>query len=251
MAHENLQPLKNLSDNSLRQLEESLQAFGMTVLGGFHLQADEVAQFTRLKGDVIGLMVASHGSHMWRCFQQSAFYKDGLSDPLDRWTKRVLEELAAETGAGLALPFDRPYPPFQTWARRATGMCHSPLGILIHREYGLWFGLRGVFLFEVKVENQDVNKLIQSPSSVENPCDKCLEKPCLSHCPVSAFDGGGLNVEVCFSHLKNIEDRGTRPDCLSKGCFARAACPVGIEYRYSDAQLQFHMNAYYPGNRGI
>jgi hypothetical protein len=241
-------PLKILSNKSFRELEDSLKAFGMVILGGFHLQRDEAASFARSNCAIAGLVVASHGRDMWQTFQQSVFYKDQLPDPLDRWTRSVLEKLASKTGSGLALPFDSPFPPFQEWAKRASGISNSPLGILMHPEFGLWFGLRGVFFFEVNVENQEVNKLIQLRISDENLCDKCIEKPCLSHCPVNAFDKTGLNVETCFSHLEKTINLSFQPDCLSNGCVARDACPVGTHHKYCDEQLQFHMNSYYTGN---
>ncbi|MCP4185964.1 MAG: hypothetical protein GY761_22110 [Hyphomicrobiales bacterium] len=240
--------LKILSDKSISVLEDSLKEYGMNILGGFHLEPDEAVSFARSNCTVAGLVVASHGRDMWRSFQASVFFKDQLPDSLDRWTRSVLEDLAIKTGSGLVLPFDRPFPPFQEWAKRASGISNSPLGILMHHEYGLWFGLRGVFLFEVKVENQAVNKLIQHRFDNEYPCDICIEKPCLSHCPVNAFDKTGLNVKACFSHLEKIVNFSSQPDCLSKGCAARDACPVGAHHKYCDEQLQFHMNSYYSGN---
>ncbi len=240
--------LKILSDKSIRVLEDGLKEYGMNILGGFHLKPDEAASFARSKCTVVGLVAANYGRDMWQCFRESVFYMDRLPDPLDRWTSSVLRELALKTGSGLALPFDRPFPPFQEWAKRASGISNSPLGILVHREYGLWFGLRGVFFFEVKVENQEVDKLIQHRFDGDCPCDVCIEKPCLTHCPVSAFDKTGLNVKACFSHLEKIFNFSFQPDCLFKGCVARDACPVGTHYKYCAEQLQFHMNSYYTGS---
>ena len=119
----------------------------------------------------------------------------------------------------------------------------SPLGILIHPEYGLWFGLRGVLF--VNVENQQVEKLIQPPQVPAKLCQECTEKPCLSACPVNAFGDEGLNVKSCFSHLERVEKSAASPNCLEVGCAARAACPVANEHQYSRDQLQFHMHAYY------
>ena len=241
-------PLKIFSDKSFKELEDKLKVFGMNILGGFHLERDEAASFARSNCAVAGLVVASHGRQMWQTFQESDYYGDQLPNPLDRWTGSVLEELANKTGTGLSLPFDRPFPPFQEWAKRASGISNSPLGILMHPEYGLWFGIRGVFFFEVKVENQEVNKLIQLWFDNENPCDVCIEKPCLSCCPVNAFDKTGLDVKACFSHLRNTCNSELQPDCLSIGCVARSACPVGTVHKYRDEQLRFHMNSYYTGN---
>jgi hypothetical protein len=31
---------------------------------------------------------------------------------------------------------------------------------------------------------------------------------------------------------------------MDRGCRARLACPVGVQHRYSSAQMQFHMQAF-------
>ena len=70
-------------------------------------------------------------------------------------------------GASVLFPFQRPYLPFQQWALR-TGACHlSPLGILIHQEYGLRHALRGALLFPQEIEPAVKARL---PS----PCDPVL-----------------------------------------------------------------------------
>ena len=242
---DNSAPLNSLSNKSFSELDGYLNELGMAVLGGFYLRPEEAAQFTRSSGAVAGLVVSSHGRSMWQVFQKSSFYADQLPNPLDRWTKSVLEKLSLKTRTELALPFDRPFPPIQEWTKRATGISNSPLGILMHPRYGLWFGLRGVFFFKVNVENQDVNKLIHRQFNDNKPCDLCVEKPCLSGCPVSAFDESGLNVNTCFSHLAKTISSSFEPDCLSNGCAAREACPVGNEYRYCSEQMHFHMKSYY------
>lgn len=218
---------------------------GMEILGAFHLDRDEALRFAGSEHEIIGLMIASCGQDMWQVFRASAQFGDRLPEPLDRWTKKVLEDIALESGAGLVLPFDRPYPPFQSWAKRASGICNSPLGVLIHPQYGLWFGLRGVLLVKVIVENQQLDKLIQQTKYIESPCDRCIEKPCLSSCPVNAFGDSSLNVKVCYSHLDEVTISKAEPDCLDDGCAARAACPVGVKHKYCAEQLRFHMKSYY------
>ena len=63
--------------------------------------------------------------------------RDGRADPLDRWSRRVVDALAAALGARALYPFDGPpHWPFQRWARRAEAVHVSPLGLLIHPDYG-------------------------------------------------------------------------------------------------------------------
>ena len=66
---------------------------------------------------------------------------------LDDWSKREIDRLADELGAAAFYPFTEPYLPFQRWAQKAEP-CHvSPLGVLIHPDYGLWHGYRGALGF--------------------------------------------------------------------------------------------------------
>ena len=162
----------------------------------------------------------------------------------------MLGKIADQFDANLRLPFERPFLPFQSWAKRTGKVENSPLGILIHPEYGLWFGLRGVlFAHDSNLEAhkmiQQLHKLIQQPQVQSKICLKCIEKPCLSACPVSAFGDDGLDVKSCFSHLERVEKSAASPNCLEVGCAARSACPVAIKHQYCRDQLQFHMNAYY------
>ena len=48
------------------------------------------------------------------------------------------------------------------------------------------------------------------------------------------------DAAACRGHLAS----GNRPDCMTLGCAARDACPVGRKWRYEEAQLQFHMVAF-------
>ena len=237
------------------RLERRLGQIGLEILNVFRVYPGEINSDSDREIQNLAIMVASSGGNFWRHFCKSEEYDDGKSDPMDRWCKRQLDSVSLEFGAKVKYPFERPYLPFQKWAIRggvgnlvdgqAGSIASSPLGILMHSTYGLWFGLRGVLLFEVNAENQGLENLIQAPVAGENTCEKCLTKPCLSACPVTAFDENGLDVVSCFSHLAKVEKSSTSPNCMIAGCAARSACPVGVEYQYSPAQIRFHMNSYY------
>lgn len=203
-----------------------------------------MGRFTQVSGGRddgnLGVMIASPGRIMWPHFSSSVEFRDGLRDPMERWSARILAGIAKEFDARLVLPFDRPFPPFQTWTAQAAGLRCSPLGLLIHPDYGLWFGLRGALFFGADVENLYVDKVNQQEDVYSEICQKCDEKPCLSHCPVDSFSDGNLNYSRCISHLKSKN----LPNCLEQGCAARAACPVGRQHQYRSEQLQFHMMAF-------
>lgn len=157
----------------------------------------------------------------------------GGPDPLDTWSKAVIEPVATQFGATAFYPSDRPYMPFQQWAMRAEGLEASPLGILIHPEYGLWHGYRGALALGEAVRADHAQRRA-------SPCEACDAKPCLSACPVGAVTPSGFSVGSCRTYLATVEAHTT---CMEKGCLARHACPVGEAYRYPPQQIRFHMAA--------
>lgn len=166
----------------------------------------------------------------------------GIPDPLDSWSKALIGPVAASLGGEAVFPSDRPWHPFQQWAMTAEGLKPSPLGLLIHPEFGLWHGYRGAILFDAgALEGQGAPPNVPSDAAALHPCDTCTGKPCLSACPVEAFSPAGLAVSACRDYLKL--DKGQQ-GCMKSGCLARDACPVGRSYRYGAEQIRFHMAAY-------
>ncbi|HSM41921.1 MAG TPA: ferredoxin [Afifellaceae bacterium] len=206
-------------------LAAALRPHGLIPRGGFALTSDDGL------GEGTLVMVGNAGPDMWAAFAQHA---ESGPDPLDRWTKRAIDPLAERFGAQAVYPFDRPHPPFQRWAMRAEGLRASPLGILIHPDYGLWHAYRAALVVPGSVEGASAD--IQS----RHPCDSCSEKPCLNACPVDAFTPGGYDVPACAAYLSSAAGES----CKAEGCAARNACPVGPEFRYPEPQVRFHMAAF-------
>lgn len=223
---------------------EFLSRFGLTSFGVFEFSEDLFRTADDAELGQSAILIGNVGSEMWYPFVQSAEYADSRPDPMNRWTSRIINELAAATNSKALYPFDKPYWPFQKFAGKALNVQPSPMGILIHREYGLWHAFRAVLVFDEPAEVLRLQISVPSETGVQDhPCDTCLDKPCLSSCPVGAIDDNGLNPTNCFSHLKT----GSDPDCMKIGCEARNACPVGAANRYCAEQIQFHMKHYYKG----
>jgi len=215
----------------LGEIEGLLRDAGLTPRGAFHpadtdgvppLAADAPARTLVLAGNA--------GPQMWRAFDAARALG---AMTLDQWSEHVLGALASRLGARAVFPFQRPYLPFQRWARRAEACHPSPLGLLIHPEYGLWHGYRGALLFAAAIE-------LPPPDHRASPCARCADRPCVTACPAGAFDGGAYDVPACARHLAQVPE----PACMDGGCVARHACPVGRDYRYLPAQARFHMQAF-------
>lgn len=176
------------------------------------------------------LLIGNTGDGMWRRFSTEAA---DYNHSLDEWCFAKISQLAEQCGARALFPFDNPHLPFQRWAIRTGAFFSSPLGLTIHRVYGLWHAFRGALLFDHDIPRQ------KSPAQV-SPCDSCTDRPCLTGCPVGAFSFEGYDVPVCVRHISGEDTK----DCSRWGCAARRACPVGIEYQYPTGQAVFHMDAF-------
>lgn len=192
-------------------------------------------------------LVGHGGGGFWPVFQAWHRKYPDIADPLDAWSKAVLEPVAALLGGEAVFPSDRPWQPFQQWAIQAERLKPSPLGLLIHPDYGLWHGYRGAILFaEARNDGlsvpSDISAGTGEPRLADvHPCDTCSDKPCLSACPVGAFSLSGFAVSDCRTFVRT---KAGMAECMVSGCLARDACPVGREYRYGRDQVRFHMAAF-------
>ena len=207
---------------TLREIEAGLAGHGLSVLG--------------LAAAGRRVLVGNAGSGMWHAFRAEPECRDGAPDPLDRWSRRIGERLAAELGAAAVFPFDGPpYPPFLAWAAESGQAFPSPISMFIHARHGLWHAYRFALEFKQAVT---VNGKQPEP---ESPCLQCTVRPCLDACPVAAFTDGEYRVADCTDHLRGA-DRG---GCMERGCAARRACPVAPGNRYDvGTHAAFHMRAF-------
>lgn len=222
-------------------LELALRPYGLHSRGWFALNDDDKATLTlpisKLadKNNLAIALVGNIGSSFWPQFTNATEYTDGLPDPLDRWSKRVASQLGNDLDISPLFPSDGPpYFPFQQWAKHAEGLSQSPMGLLMHPQYGLWHAYRFGLIFAMD------EILPELESVVDSPCISCTEQPCLNTCPVGAFTSNGYDVPRCVEYLK----LNTNSDCNQQGCQARLACPVGNTYRYVDTQHLFHLGAF-------
>ncbi|MHA1568074.1 MAG: hypothetical protein ACTSXZ_01270 [Alphaproteobacteria bacterium] len=217
---------------TLSALAATLAEYGLIPRGAFHPEAKDGVPALADGAPAATLVPIGHaGPAMWAAFARA---RRDEPDPLDAWSRRVLGAVAETFGAAALFPFDGPpYSPFQRWATRAEPVHPSPLGIFIHPDYGLWHGYRGALAFPGRLDREPADT---QPA----PCVTCADKPCLAACPVGAFTGAEYRVEDCVAHLAAPEGE----NCMSGGCLARRACPVGLDYAYGPEQTAFHMDAF-------
>lgn len=207
---------------------------GLQVRGGFHPEpGDGVPSLPGGHLTRTLVLVGHTGDDLWRAFCDSGEFRDGHADPLDRWSQRVVAGLARALGAWHCLATSvPPFLPFGRWAQRCEPVHPSPMGFLIHPEYGTWHSYRGALLFEEALA-------LPVPAQVPSPCLSCAEKPCLTSCPAGAFSETGYRVRGCLEHLESATQV-----CLTGGCLARRACPVGQSYGYGREAASWYLKAF-------
>ncbi len=220
------------SDSSLDRINQDIRRVGLVPRGVLRLDAGERHG---AQADVATIvLIGTAGSEGWSAFAESPEQRDGGPHPLDCWSRRVIDGLAVLCGGSALYPFgEAPYWPFQRWAMLAEPIAPSPLGLLIHPEYGLWHSYRGALAFREAFPTTAVEDR-------ESPCKSCAQRPCLSACPVGAFTSLGYDAERCAAHLRSEDGR----DCMEGGCLARRSCPVGVDHRPHPDQAGFHMRAF-------
>lgn len=216
------------------EVKAQAASVGLAACGALHLCAADGVPATRAGPATTLVLLGFEGSRQWPAFASSPEAQDGAAHALDRWSRRIIDDLARRFDALALYPFKGPpWWPFQQWARRAQRLEASPLGMLMHPRLGTWHAWRGALALAPLLD-------IPAAFSTPHPCARCDAKPCLSACPAQAVTEAGIDLPRCMSHLRSPEGA----TCRERGCLARAACPVGVEHRYEPPQLRFHMDAY-------
>jgi len=135
----------------------------------------------------------------------------------------------------------------------------SPLGLGLHTQYGPWFAYRALVKtttalqthtstnavtnfgdLSPTISNADnsnrIDILKNNVNATTSPCLRCTTTPCVSACP-----GNAVSVKSSFSIDRCATSRIKDNSICKEQCHARNACPVGVEYRYSEEQSAHHM----------
>lgn len=200
----------------------------LSILGGFHSNSDDKTP----EGCKTLLLLGPDEPHFWSHLKTSPEGMDGASDPVDRWSKRVIDDWARHLNASAVYPFGGPpYAPFFSWALRSGRIEASPIQLLVHDVAGLFVSFRGALALPVHVD-------LSEPEP--GPCMSCSDTPCKSACPVDAFARKSYDVETCKTYLQTRAGQ----DCMDNGCKARRACPVSQRFGRLPEQSAYHMRQF-------
>lgn len=210
----------------MAEITRVIRETGLGVVGAFHAKAEDgVPEEIRTI-----LLLGPEDAAMWEAFQAAPESGDGAPHPLDRWSRRMIDALAAQLSADAFYPFGGPpWHPFQRWAALGEGAVPSPVSMQTTEKRGLFASYRGALGFRERIA-------IPAPGS--NPCLDC-PAPCLTACPVNAFSGGRYDVPACVAHVNSPAGAACR-----EGCLVRSACPAGKPMALPAAQRAFHMVAF-------
>lgn len=210
-------------------MQTAARAVHLDIAGAFH--PDEGQGCPAGTGTLILLSPQEPG--FWPAFTASAEYRDGAPDPMDRWSARVIGQLARDLGAQPLFPFGGPpFHPFYAWALASGRAWAAPVRLLVHDSAGLFASYRGALAFP--------DRLTLAGTAGQSPCDTCADQPCLSACPVGALGANGYDVPACRAYIAGSSGH----DCLGSGCAVRRACPISTRHGRLPEQSAFHMRAF-------
>lgn len=191
-----------------------LEPHGLRVNGGFNEASKSI-------------VLISPGDDFWPIFSQSDEYADGAPDPMDRWSARVLGDLARDLDARPYFPFGSDQAPFFSWAQRSGQAWTSPVNLLVGAAMGLNLSYRGALGFDYLLEFDAAHTV----------CTSC-DAPCLTACPAGALNRAGYDVPACKAYLATYPASA----CRTKGCAVRRACPASTPQLAAHAR--FHMEVF-------
>lgn len=217
--------------SGLDAIARAAKGHGLAIVGAFHPQAEDLPP----DGCATLVLLGPGGPEMWHAFTASPEAGDDAPHPMDRWSSRVIRAMAEDFDAEALFPFGGPpYQPFQRWATRGEDARVSPVAMQVTSTRGLWTSYRGALALHERLE--------LPPGSSSDPCLDCAA-PCLTACPVNAFDDGAYDVPTCTSHVQSPAGTG-----CGEGCLVRRSCPAGAALGLPVAQRVFHLQAFLRAN---
>jgi hypothetical protein len=225
----------------LDELGAVLSPYGLDLIGAASVERYDASvpaahALRRMAPDAVtAIVIGNGGGAFWeayRRFCQAHAEHERLADPLDAFTRIVIDDAAAQIGmkspARVVYPFEFSKAPvsFMQLAECAGLGRRSLVGVLVHPVYGPWMALRAAIL---------VPFLVTAPRPAEgfDPCPTCIERACMPACPAQAVGDAGWDIPRCAAHRQ-------RDDGCESRCHARFDCVIGRAHRYPSEALAFH-----------
>jgi methylmalonic aciduria homocystinuria type C protein len=213
---------------------------GRCLAGGLDLvQPFAVSEYNRAVGEAHRLpdfgrprslaVLVGNSRALWAPFVEVCARSTELlehEDPLERYVMTVVSEAAADAPARTEVVWAHDTDPVTVAIRRAaevSGLAYpSPTGLCVHPVYGPWIALRAVVVVDVEAQGLE---------------PRPLADPCPADC-----------ARECGEALRRITDPARVPQLAHADIKAswrdwvavRDACKVGVEHRYSEAQIRYH-----------
>ncbi len=169
------------------------------------------------------VLLGSGGTSLWTHLDQPIKSSD---NPVDTYVRQNIESCFGDIPHKILYPGPHPIP-LIALGKLAKWHRESPLGLGIHREFGLWSAYRAVILCHGVAAADE-------GTDFQHPCETCTDTPCISACPAGAVSTSGFDPVACSSF------RVTPQSPCQKKCLARLACPVGQAHQYSEEQQAYH-----------
>lgn len=175
------------------------------------------------------ILVGNGGPTFWEAFST---HRQNEAHPVDQFCIRVIKDWLQKEPAipnvAWLYPLTDLVFPLQQAGKTAGWHLPSPLGIGIHKQYGLWFAYRAALLTDAALP-------LTESSLLTSPCEDCIEKPCIQACPVQAITATEPpHLERCSPYRLQKQTH-----CQNQ-CLSRMSCPYASEYRYTDEQIRYH-----------
>ena len=146
-------------------LEKDIRSAGLIILG--ELQVNKNDPVPKEAQSIF--LLGPDEPNFWALFKESEEFNDLNADPLDRWSKRVIDNIALQNDCTPLYPFgEKPYKPFFSWALRSGTVWSSPVHLAVHKDRGLFVSFRGALAIDqpkkltrvLKIHVQTVPRLV-------------------------------------------------------------------------------------------
>ncbi len=174
------------------------------------------------------LLIGNTGTQLWKQVA-SIIEQSNEQNPIDnyskKWTKKILSNCLQSSDFEFVFPSKNSIG-LQQLGKIAGWHFDSPIKVGVNSTWGSWFAYRAVVLAKSNFPQQKLNS--------SSPCKTCIEKPCISACPVNAVFADQFILKDCLSF------RVEKSSPCNNKCLSRLACPIAIDHQYPIEQIQYH-----------